>query len=130
DAEFLEIFRDEARERLDAIVETLLAIEAGRVPDGAIDLLFRHTHTLKGAAGMVGLTDVQQLAHAMEDVLDESRANGSLPRELVDPLLRAADALSRHVAGTGESVTALVEELGRGSAAEAEPARATTPERR
>src|SRR5205823_1164416 len=84
----------------------------------------------KGAAGMVGLTDVQQLAHAMEDVLDESRANGSLPRELVDPLLRAADALSRHVAGTGESVTALVEELGRGPAAEAEPARATTPERR
>jgi two-component system, chemotaxis family, sensor kinase CheA len=132
DAEFLEIFREEARERLDAIVETLLAIEADRAPDGAIDVLFRHTHTLKGAAGMVGLTDVQQLAHAMEDVLDESRASGRLERDLIDPLLRSADTLHAHVEGRGGPVAALVDELTRGvpAAPVVEPASPAPRERR
>ena len=58
DSEFLEIFRDEARERLDRIVDTLLALESGRADADAVDSLFRDTHTIKGAAGMVGLDDV------------------------------------------------------------------------
>ena len=56
--EFLEIFRDEARERLDRMVNTLLALEAGRADAGAVDSLFRDIHTIKGAAGMIGLTEV------------------------------------------------------------------------
>jgi len=111
EAEFVEIFRDEARERLDAIVTTLLALEAGGAPADAIDSLFRDTHTIKGAAGMVGLSDVSDLAHAMEDVLATARATGVVPPELIDPLLRGADSLRRHVEGVGEPVAGLVAEL-------------------
>ena len=57
DADFLEIFRDEANERLDSMVDTLLALEGGSGPD-AIDALFRDAHTIKGGAGMLGLDDV------------------------------------------------------------------------
>lgn len=109
--EFLEIFRDEANERLDNIVDTLLAVEAGRAAPDAIDALFRDAHTIKGAAGMLGLDDVRELAHAVEDVLDGIRGSGEFPPELIEPLLRAADSLRRHVEGGGEATADLLEEL-------------------
>jgi two-component system, chemotaxis family, sensor kinase CheA len=114
--DFLEIFRDEADERLDRIVDTLLALEAGRAPTDAVDSLFRDAHTIKGAAGMLGLEQVQELARAVEDVLEDLRGAGEFPRELTDPLLRAADALRRHVRGAGEPTEPLLEELGRSGA--------------
>lgn len=114
EAEFLEIFRDEARERLDRIVETLLALESGHAGEDAVDSLFRDTHTIKGAAGMVGMDEIGELAHAMEDVLSATRSSGSFRPELTEPLLRAADALRQHVEGGGDSVAALVEELSTG----------------
>ena len=111
DNEFLEIFRDEANERLDSIVDVLLALESGRADPDAVDALFRDAHTIKGAAAMIGLDDVRTLAHTVEDVLDAVREAGTFPPDLADPLLRAADALRRQVAGTGEAPAALVEEL-------------------
>jgi two-component system chemotaxis sensor kinase CheA len=112
--EFMEIFRDEARERLDRIVETLLALESGRAPADAVDSLFRDTHTIKGAAGMVGMVEIGELAHAMEDVLASARETGSFRIELTQPLLRAADALREHVEGRGAPVATLVDELSAG----------------
>lgn len=113
DAEFLAIFRDEATDRLDRIVETLLALEASTAGADAVDSLFRDTHTIKGAAGMVGLDEVRALAHAMEDVLAEARSDGELPAALIEPLLRCSDALRQHVDGGGEPTAALVDELHR-----------------
>jgi two-component system chemotaxis sensor kinase CheA len=102
DAEFLEIFRDEARGRLDGIVERLLALESGSAEAGALDALFRDTHTIKGAAGMVGLDAIGALAHVMEDLLAQARDSGTLPAELIEPLLRAADAMRAQVEGDGD----------------------------
>lgn len=131
-SEFLEIFRDEARERLDRIVETLLALESGRADDDAVDSLFRDTHTIKGAAGMVGMDEIGELAHAMEDVLSTTRESGAFRAELTEPLLRAADALRQHLEGGGEPVEALVQELSAGIPetvhAPAEPELAADPE--
>jgi two-component system chemotaxis sensor kinase CheA len=108
DPDFLEIFRDEARGRLDRIVNTLLALEAGHADADAVDSLFRDTHTIKGAAGMIGLDEVCALAHAMEDGLSGARDGGAVPSELVAPLLSAADGLRRHIDGAGESVADLI----------------------
>jgi len=110
-AEFLELFRDEANQRLDNMVDTLLAVEAGRAEPDAIDGLFRDAHTIKGGAGMLELEDVRSLAHAVEDVLQGVRDSGSFPPELVDPLLRAADALRDHVAGEAPGSPDLLDEL-------------------
>jgi two-component system chemotaxis sensor kinase CheA len=133
--EFLEIFRDEANERLDRIVDTLLAVESSRAEAGAVDELFRDAHTIKGAAGMLGLDDVRALAHAFEDVLAVVRGSGEFPTELVDPLLRAADTLRRQVAGEGDPGSDLLEELAvrrgqltGGTAAPATPAAPAAPQ--
>jgi two-component system, chemotaxis family, sensor kinase CheA len=109
--EFLAIFRDEARTRLDRIVDTLLALENAAAAPDAVDALFRDIHTVKGAAAMVGLEEISALAHVMEELLAEARRGGALPPQLIDPLLRSADALRRHVEGNGEPTAMLVAEL-------------------
>jgi two-component system chemotaxis sensor kinase CheA len=104
DAELFEVFREEATERIDRMVETLLALESGRADDDAIDSLFRDAHSIKGSAGMVGVEEARTLAHTIEDQLEGVRENGVFPKELTDPLLRATDALRRAVAGDNGEV--------------------------
>ncbi len=99
DAEILEVFREEATERLDRMVETLLALEAGDAPADAIDSLFRDAHSVKGSAGMVGIEEVRTIAHSVEDVLEEARRTGHLAPELIEPMLQATDSLRRTVLG-------------------------------
>lgn len=93
DAQLLGIFRDEAAERLDRMEATLLGIEAGLPPAGAIDELFRDAHSIKGSAGMVGLAEVSCVAGAVEDVLEQARACGTLPSRAVAPILCVVDAI-------------------------------------
>jgi two-component system, chemotaxis family, sensor kinase CheA len=95
--QLLEVFREEAGERLAEVVDCLLAVEAGNPPPGAVDLLFRHVHTLKGSAGMVGFTAASAIANAIEDMLESARATGALAPELVESLLGATDDLRRAV---------------------------------
>ncbi len=98
-AALLDVFREEAHERIAEISECLLAIEAGNPPADAVDMLFRHAHSLKGGASMVGFTEAAAIAHAIEDVLEPARSQGSLAPELVDSLLRATDDLRQAVSG-------------------------------
>jgi two-component system, chemotaxis family, sensor kinase CheA len=111
DAEILEVFRDEATERLDRMVETLLEIESGRAGADAVDSLFRDAHSIKGSAGMVGIEQVRAIAHQMEDALEGARASGTFSRELTDPMLRATDALRQAVHGGDDIASPALKEL-------------------
>ncbi len=100
DLEFLPIFRDEAASRLDTFVETLRSLDPDTSSPDAMDLLRREAHTIKGAAGMVGLMHAHQLAHALEDVCRTAQEDGgALGSDLIEILLRAADALRAAVEG-------------------------------
>jgi len=108
DPELIRIFGDETGERLDRMVTSLLLAEEGQAGAETIDSLFRDIHSIKGNAGMVGYVEVQQIAHAMESLLEPVRQAGELPRAVVDPLLNAMDAIRRAVAGeTGVASAAL-----------------------
>jgi two-component system, chemotaxis family, sensor kinase CheA len=111
DADFLEIFRDEANERLDSMVDSLLALEAGDVGVDAINALFRDAHSIKGGAAMLELDDVRTVSHAVEDVLSVVRDLGVFPLELTGPLLRATDVLRKQVQGDKELFGDLLVEL-------------------
>jgi two-component system chemotaxis sensor kinase CheA len=93
DAETLAIAREEAIECLERIEANLLALEGNGHDAGLIDALFRDAHSVKGAAAMVGWRRVSSVAHRMEDRLETAREHGNLPRDEVDPLLRATDEL-------------------------------------
>ena len=111
DAELTDIFRDEAAERLDQMETSLLAVESGNAGADSVDSLFRNAHTIKGAAGMLGLNDIRALAHAVEDVLAGVRGTGVFPPALAAPLLRAVTVLRAQVNGAGEPVDDLLRDL-------------------
>ena len=70
--EILEAFAAESAEIFEGIEEALRDFDAGQA--GAIDRLFRHVHTLKGSAGIVGLGRLESFAHAWESRLGKIRA--------------------------------------------------------
>jgi two-component system chemotaxis sensor kinase CheA len=93
------------------MVDSLLALEAGKAGPEAVEALFRDAHTIKGGAGMLGLDEMQSLAHAVEDVLDGARETGDFPVDLADMLLRSIDAMRLQLTGDGDSVADLFAEL-------------------
>jgi two-component system chemotaxis sensor kinase CheA len=97
--EFRPMFVEEAKGHLERIASGLLALETAPDDQAAIDAVFREAHTMKGAAGMVGMMRVSRLAHRLEDLLVELRAGTrrSTP-ELTDAMLRVVDGLGRLIA--------------------------------
>jgi two-component system chemotaxis sensor kinase CheA len=88
----LEEFYLESKERLDNIEQVLLAIEAAD-PARRADLLVdakRELHTLKGNSGMMGLGELQELAHQVEDQVAELEP-AEIPAARVRDLLAAVD---------------------------------------
>jgi two-component system chemotaxis sensor kinase CheA len=96
DPALLQEFMAEAREHLASLAEGLLALESdGQSPvTGAIDPLFRSTHSVKGSAGFLGFRGLERLAHATETLLDGLRKGTVTPDQAVtDLLLRVTDRL-------------------------------------
>lgn len=111
DTEFIELFRDETARRLDQMDNLLLEIESGDAGADGVNSLFRHAHTIKGAAGMLGFDDVRALAHATEDVLARVRDADEFSPEIAAPLLRATAAMRVNIAGSGEPIDDVLADL-------------------
>lgn len=95
DAELLALFVAEALDHLGTIESSVLALEASPDDPEAINTVFRPFHTIKGNAAALGIQDIEELAHAVEDLLDQVRNGerrvGSAEAELI---LAAVDLLS------------------------------------
>ncbi len=96
DAELLNEFVIESQEHLSDIENQLLTLEAqGDGMDVAlVNKVFRAIHSIKGAAGFLGLDVVQALAHREEEILNKLRNSELRPTSVVvDTLLQASDRL-------------------------------------
>ncbi|MBN2581324.1 MAG: chemotaxis protein CheW [Pirellulales bacterium] len=96
DQELVNEFVVESKEYLADIESQLLAIESGgAVADPAlINQVFRAVHSIKGAAGFLGLNTIGSLTHKMETVLNRLRNKELVPDEsITNVLLQAADQL-------------------------------------
>ncbi|MGX0954057.1 two-component system chemotaxis sensor kinase CheA [Pseudomonas viridiflava] len=100
----------EARELLLAMEESLLQLESEPGDQDAIGAVFRAAHTIKGSAGLFGLTPIVSFTHIVEDVLDRLReGNVSVDAELIAVLLKSGDhmlELIDVVASRGEQLQA------------------------
>ena len=95
---FLSLFFEEARELLQALEAGLVDLEARRGDRAHLDRTFRAAHTLKGAAGMVGLAALAEFTHGVEAVLDRIRQGELEVRPVViTALLEARDYLAAAV---------------------------------
>jgi two-component system chemotaxis sensor kinase CheA len=93
------MFVEEAKGQLERIASGLLALESAPGDRDTIDGILREAHTMKGAAGMVGMMRVSRLAHRLEDLLVELRAGTRMSTpELTDSMLLVVDGLGRLIA--------------------------------
>lgn len=90
DDEMLEIFALEAEDHLKNINENLELLEHDPNKREALLEIRRSSHTLKGSAGIVGLTRLSKLAHKVEDLLDFISENEIDSNEEIFHLLLAA----------------------------------------
>src|SRR6185503_15441135 len=76
DKALLSEYLSESEELLDSLLSDLdtLPARSTAAPDiNLINRIFRTVHSLKGLSGMMGLAEVQSLAHEFEDILDDLR---------------------------------------------------------
>ncbi|MBC7603185.1 MAG: chemotaxis protein CheW [Ramlibacter sp.] len=92
--QFYQVFFEEAAENLDSFEHLLLALDVDAPIDEAMNAIFRCAHSIKGGAATFGFTDVAELTHAMETLLDRlRRGEQQATTPMVDTLLKAGDAL-------------------------------------
>ncbi|HQU90700.1 MAG TPA: response regulator [Pyrinomonadaceae bacterium] len=70
DAELLDIFAEEAEELLQSIDANLTNLANDRNDSNSLWEIRRNAHTFKGSAGIVGLKQLSEVAHRVEDLLD------------------------------------------------------------
>ncbi len=107
------IFSAETREQIEAIGTKVLGMEGdptGRDPD-LLPSLKRLVHSLKGSAASLGLSEIEQVVHAIEDGLARFRPDERMPREVVEATLSGLrsieDALGRGDRGEEPSIDGL-----------------------
>jgi two-component system, chemotaxis family, sensor kinase CheA len=130
--QFYQIFFEEAGENLANYETLLLNIDIEDASDEDLNAIFRAAHSIKGGAATFGFSDVAELTHELETLLDRARKRElQLTTEMVDCLLASGDALkeqlARHQAGgEGEPIvtTSLISNLRRLSSGESAPASA------
>ena len=126
-SQFYQVFFEEAGENLDRMEQQLLEIDIETADDETLNSIFRCAHSVKGGAATFGFSDVAELTHQMETLLDKLRRHELEPTAaMVDVLLQAGDALKAQLArhqngGEGDSVDtrALVDGIRAMSAGEA-----------
>ena len=111
-AALLEVFLAESTEAVAAMEAALLALERQADDRDQVQTLFRHAHTLKGNAASLGLHELAELTHAMEDVLEPLR-EGKLHAtdHVISLLLEATDAVRELVAEAGGTESARSRDL-------------------
>ena len=103
-------FVHESQEGITELNNALLALEGDPEDEAAMDSIFRTAHTLKGNAAAMGYDQVSDLAHAMEDLLDEVRAGEiAVTTDLMDLLFDGVDHLDAMIGQIQETGEATIE---------------------
>lgn len=103
DEQLRELFRQESTEYLQRLDDGLMQLEYCPGDEAMVEALFRHAHSLKGAAHMLGMESVELLAHSLEDMLNNARRDPDsrgavyvqeMLRQLADIRAAVADVLA------------------------------------
>ncbi|GAB6098552.1 chemotaxis protein CheA [Halanaerocella petrolearia] len=98
DEELLQVFIDEAEEILTDLETNLIELEGSPQDKELLNRIFRGVHTLKGSAGLTGLTKIEDFVHHAEDLLDQLRnENLKVDSDIINLLLDTRDLLEEMV---------------------------------
>lgn len=89
DPEVLSTYLSESEDRLMDIESGVLALESygEEIDEELIHSVFRDAHSIKAGANLLGLQNIERLAHGLENVLDLIRDGRLVPDKIVASLL-------------------------------------------
>ena len=90
--EEIKAFTTEAQDLLDTAEKSLLLLDKGESLESHYDAVFRAFHSIKGAAGMMNLSALQNHMHQLETIFTDQKTQKTLDKPLVDLFLRGLDA--------------------------------------
>lgn len=95
------LFKNETREQLERFTEILLELEQNPDKQGeVINELFRLAHNVKGSSGMMGLNDLKDTMHLVENLFDGVRKTVlQLDEAKIDTLLQYSDEVLEYIEG-------------------------------
>lgn len=104
DKELRDLFQIESEEHLQNLDRGLLRLEGNPDDEVVFDEVFREVHSIKGSARMIGVKDVELIAHGIEDILVDVKNGGSSLSAVIDRIYHALDTIRKlvHEAVTGE----------------------------
>jgi two-component system chemotaxis sensor kinase CheA len=93
----------------------LLSLDVSDPSMDDLNAIFRAAHSIKGGAGTFGFTDMTDVTHVLETLLDKLRKQEmNVTTEMVDVFLQAGDAISMQLAahrGEGEVDQGIIREV-------------------
>jgi len=105
-AQMFEDFLEESQDFLDQLNLNLTQLEEKPEDENIVNEIFRAAHTLKGTASFVGINDIREIAHKMEDVFGAIRKGElKVTAAIIDTMFEATAMLTlvRDRARTRES---------------------------
>ena len=97
-SQYLSVFLDEAKEHLQSLNDNIMTLEQDPENEDCINEIFRSAHSMKGMAGTMGYTRMQNLTHDMEDVFSDVRGGKiKIKSADIDVLLQCLDAIQGYV---------------------------------
>lgn len=102
-SQFLKEYLTDANEGFQAVNNALILLEKDHSQTRLLDEVFRGIHTLKSSSAMIGFSDIANLSHTSEDLLDHMRKNEvPVNKETVDLVFTIVDTLEKMVAEVAE----------------------------
>ncbi|GAF19719.1 LOW QUALITY PROTEIN: signal transduction histidine kinase CheA [Bacillus sp. JCM 19046] len=93
---YLEMFLEESTDHLKAMNEQLFLLEKASDPIKVLAEIFRSAHTLKGMAASMGFTQIANVTHVLENVLDEMRSGKiDVDSDKIDLFFEAVEQLEQ-----------------------------------
>lgn len=110
-SQFYQVFFEESAEHLDSMESMLLELDLDAPDADQLNAIFRSAHSIKGGSGTFGFTDMTEVTHVLETLLDRIRKNEiAITADMVDAFLQAGDVLrgllEAHQNGTIADLTA------------------------
>lgn len=98
DPDLRQLFKAESEEHLASLDDGLLRLEKTPADPPLLEELFRESHSLKGAARMLGLDRIETAAHGLESILNAARKGETpLGPAAIERMTAALGDLRRHV---------------------------------
>ncbi len=106
-SQFYQVFFEETEEHLATMENLLLTLDIAAPDAEQLNAIFRAAHSIKGSAGTFGFTDLAEVTHILENLLDGVRKGElALREDMIDAFLDAGDVLKGMLAahrGEGET---------------------------